>query len=49
MYKGIPNAVRGEVWCRVLDVTQIKQEQEGKYVVSFSILYILDFVIILLL
>ncbi|XP_054709273.1 USP6 N-terminal-like protein [Uloborus diversus] len=31
IYKGIPNAVRGEVWCRVLEVTQIKQEQEGKY------------------
>ncbi|GIX85052.1 USP6 N-terminal-like protein [Caerostris extrusa] len=32
IYKGIPNAVRGEVWCRVLDVNQIKQEQDGKYV-----------------
>ncbi|GFY55644.1 USP6 N-terminal-like protein [Trichonephila inaurata madagascariensis] len=32
IYKGIPNAVRGEVWCRVLEVNQIKQEQDGKYV-----------------
>ncbi|PRD28730.1 UNVERIFIED_CONTAM: USP6 N-terminal-like protein [Trichonephila clavipes] len=31
IYKGIPNAVRGEVWCRVLEVNQIKQEQDGKY------------------
>ncbi|XP_015905573.1 USP6 N-terminal-like protein [Parasteatoda tepidariorum] len=32
MYKGIPNAVRGEVWCRMLNVMQVKKEQEGKYI-----------------
>lgn len=31
VYKGIPNAVRGEVWTRLLGVPQIKIEQEGKY------------------
>ncbi|XP_054724277.1 USP6 N-terminal-like protein [Uloborus diversus] len=31
VYKGIPNSVRGEVWCRLLGVPQIKMEQEGKY------------------
>lgn len=31
VYKGIPNAVRGEVWTRLLGVPQIKVEQEGKY------------------
>ncbi|CAL1264287.1 unnamed protein product [Larinioides sclopetarius] len=31
VYKGIPNAVRGEVWGRLLGVPQIKIEQEGKY------------------
>ncbi|GFS69020.1 USP6 N-terminal-like protein [Nephila pilipes] len=31
VYKGIPNAVRGEVWGRLLGIPQIKIEQEGKY------------------
>lgn len=31
IYKGIPNAVRGEVWCRILDIARVKEEQEGKY------------------
>ncbi|KAM7307567.1 USP6 N-terminal-like protein [Ixodes scapularis] len=31
VYKGIPNAVRAEVWLRLLDVARIKAEQEGKY------------------
>ncbi|XP_022253446.1 USP6 N-terminal-like protein isoform X2 [Limulus polyphemus] len=31
VYKGIPNAVRGEVWARLLDIHRVKQEQEGKY------------------
>lgn len=31
VYKGIPNAVRGQVWANILGVPQVKQEQEGKY------------------
>ncbi|XP_076370408.1 USP6 N-terminal-like protein [Tachypleus tridentatus] len=31
IYKGIPNAVRGEVWTRLLDIHRVKEEQEGKY------------------
>ncbi|XP_013772089.2 USP6 N-terminal-like protein [Limulus polyphemus] len=31
IYKGIPNAVRGEIWTRLLEVQRVKQEQEGKY------------------
>lgn len=31
VFKGIPNAVRAEVWLRLLDVARIKAEQEGKY------------------
>ncbi|KAF7492835.1 USP6 N-terminal-like protein [Sarcoptes scabiei] len=30
-YKGIPNALRGEVWSRLLNIHQLKQEQAGKY------------------
>nr|XP_046917341.1 USP6 N-terminal-like protein [Dermatophagoides farinae] len=30
-YKGIPNALRGEVWGRLLNIQQLKQEQSGKY------------------
>ncbi|KFM58408.1 USP6 N-terminal-like protein, partial [Stegodyphus mimosarum] len=44
VYKGVPNAVRGEVWCRLLGVPQIKLEQEGKYqeMVQQSRLYCTD-------
>lgn len=28
-YKGIPNALRGEVWGRLLNIQQLKQEQSG--------------------
>lgn len=31
IYKGIPNALRGEVWGRLLNIQQLKQEQSGKY------------------
>ncbi|CAG2161966.1 unnamed protein product [Oppiella nova] len=31
VYKGIPNAVRGEVWARLLNISRLKQEQDGKY------------------
>lgn len=31
VYKGVPNAVRAEVWLRLLDIARIKAEQEGKY------------------
>ncbi|XP_013783393.1 USP6 N-terminal-like protein isoform X2 [Limulus polyphemus] len=31
IYKGIPNAVRGEMWTRLLDIQRVKEEQEGKY------------------
>ncbi|UYV68791.1 RN-tre [Cordylochernes scorpioides] len=31
VYKGIPNALRGEFWARLLNVANIKREQEGKY------------------
>ena len=30
-YKGIPNALRGEVWGRLLSINTLKQEQSGKY------------------
>lgn len=30
-YKGIPNALRGSVWGRLLNVNQLKLEQSGKY------------------
>ncbi|KAG8194636.1 hypothetical protein JTE90_003109 [Oedothorax gibbosus] len=44
VYKGIPNAVRGEVWSRLLGVPRIKVEQEGKYeeMVQQSRLYSTD-------
>lgn len=29
VYKGIPNSLRGEVWAKLLDVPQVKKEQEG--------------------
>ncbi|CAG2181625.1 unnamed protein product, partial [Oppiella nova] len=31
VYKGIPNAVRGEVWARLLNISRLKLEQDGKY------------------
>ncbi|KAG1683112.1 USP6 N-terminal-like protein [Nymphon striatum] len=31
IYKGVPHAIRGEVWSRLLEVSRIKQEQDGKY------------------
>lgn len=30
-YKGIPNALRGEVWGRLLSINTLKVEQSGKY------------------
>ena len=29
VYKGIPNSLRGEVWTRLMEVPQVKKEQEG--------------------
>ena len=34
LYKGVPDAVRGEVWSRLLRVEKTKKEQQGKYEVS---------------
>ncbi|XP_023236191.1 USP6 N-terminal-like protein [Centruroides sculpturatus] len=31
IYKGIPNAVRGEVWSRLLEVTEIRDKHKDKY------------------
>ena len=31
LYKGVPDAVRGEVWSRLLHVNKTKEEQQGKY------------------
>jgi hypothetical protein len=31
LQKGIPDPVRGEVWCRLLGVPKLRIEQEGKY------------------
>ncbi|XP_015784393.1 USP6 N-terminal-like protein [Tetranychus urticae] len=31
VYKGIPNSLRGEVWTRLMEVPQVKKEQEGRY------------------
>ena len=28
-FQGIPNALRGEVWGRLLNINQLKQEQSG--------------------
>lgn len=33
-YKGIPNKVRGLFWQLMLDLENIKKQQEGKYMVS---------------
>lgn len=34
VYKGIPDRLRGEVWSRLLNLTKVKNEQEGVYMVS---------------
>ena len=34
LYKGVPDAVRGEVWARLLHIEKTKKEQQGKYEVS---------------
>lgn len=31
LYKGVPDAVRGEVWSRLLLIKKTKEEQVGKY------------------
>lgn len=31
IYKGVPDAVRGELWLRLLHITKTKEEQVGKY------------------
>ena len=36
VYKGIPESVRGEVWCRLLRLDKIKGEQSGVYEVCLS-------------
>lgn len=43
-YKGIPNALRGEVWSRLLNINMLKQEQSGKYqeMLEYGILYSKD-------
>lgn len=36
LYKGVPDAVRGEVWSRLLHIKKTKEEQIGKYEVIVS-------------
>lgn len=31
VYKGIPNNVRGRVWCLLLGVARVREEQQGRY------------------
>lgn len=31
VYKGIPEAMRGHVWCQLLDLPRLKAEQSGIY------------------
>jgi len=38
LYKGVPDAVRGEVWSRLLHIKKTKEEQIGKYEVIISCL-----------
>lgn len=38
LYKGVPDAVRGEVWSRLLHIKKTKEEQIGKYEVIVSCL-----------
>lgn len=46
LYKGVPDAVRGEVWSRLLHIKKTKEEQVGKYEVTivFQINFVLEFV-----
>lgn len=32
VYKGIPNSLRTEAWCKLLQVEKVKKENKGKYV-----------------
>lgn len=36
VYKGIPEAMRGHVWCQLLDLPRLKAEQSGIYEVRKS-------------
>ncbi len=41
LYKGVPDAVRGEVWSRLLHIKKTKEEQIGKYeVFIFCLLFL---------
>lgn len=40
IYKGIPDALRGEIWSKLLGLETIKEEQRGKYQVVY-IFYVL--------
>lgn len=31
VYKGIPNSLRSEAWCKLLQVDKVKKENQGKY------------------
>lgn len=31
IYKGIPNSLRSQVWCKLLNLEKIEQENKGKY------------------
>jgi hypothetical protein len=35
IYKGVPDSLRGEVWSHMLNLARIREEQQGKYEVSF--------------
>lgn len=48
LYKGVPDAVRGEVWSRLLHIKKTKEEQIGKYEVTcFFFLLITNHLLIL--
>ncbi len=36
IYKGIPDALRGKVWSKLLRLETVKEEQRGKYQVNWS-------------
>ena len=38
LYKGVPDAVRGEVWSRLLHIRKTKEEQKGKYEVHSGLI-----------
>lgn len=38
IYKGIPDSLRGAFWSRLLDLENLKKEQEGKYEVCLYLL-----------